>query len=112
LLHQAPERLNALADALSSALGALDPNLVGAVARSRARWLGELDRLRIKTLAALARHQADTVAQLRRLRHALAPGGPQERRLGGIHYLVRYGPVVLDRLLAELPPTGHQVIAL
>lgn len=91
---------------LASTLDQLDPTLEGALLRSRSRVVGHVSRLERKVAAAAARNENEAEHQFERLTRHLRPRGlPQERGLGFLTYLLKYGPEPLERLMT-LEPTG------
>ena len=97
------------------ALSELDPTLVAAADGARGRALHQLDTLHEKALRALKRRDQTRADRLRRTRDALFPGGGwQERELGLVGPLARYGPGLIEQLRAQVDPwaLGHQVLFL
>ena len=88
---------------LGSAVERLDPTLKGAVQSARNAALAHTHDIEKKLIAALKRTNDTAVGQLTRARHAVFPNGkPQERVLGYPSFALRYGPELLDALLAEV----------
>ena len=103
------ERLAALATSATL----LDPTLSGVVESTRRRMHRDLATLRGKVVQAAKRRDETLRRQFRRARAQAAPGGePQERSVGTIYFLNRYGPAFVDRLLADLPldPGRHWLL--
>jgi bacillithiol biosynthesis cysteine-adding enzyme BshC len=102
-------------DHVAVALAALDPTLEAAARSALGRMQDELKKLRGKALQA-AKRKDDTLR--RQFSHAQAqafPGGaPQERALGFVYFLNKYGPALVDRLQAELPldDSSHWVVTI
>ena len=96
-------------DAIGSAVPTLDPTLAGAASSTAGRIARELGNLRGKVVSAAKRKDSTLRRQFQRARAQSFPGGaPQERSLAGIHFLNRYGFVLVDRLLGDLPlDPGH-----
>jgi bacillithiol synthase len=91
---------------LEDGIGPIDETLLGALERSRARVLGHVQRLETKIARALVNREETSERQFSRLRAHLMPGGiPQERRTNFLSSLMKFGPVLIDRMLA-LEPTG------
>jgi uncharacterized protein YllA (UPF0747 family) len=64
----------------------------------------ELTTLRAKVISAAKKRDETIRRQFARAQGQAFPGGtPQERAVGSISLLNRYGPAVVDRLLEELP---------
>ena len=91
---------------LEAGIGPLDETLLGALERSRSRVLGHVARLEGKVAKALINREETTERQFSRLNAHLMPGGiPQERRTNFLSQLMKFGPVLLERLL-KLEATG------
>lgn len=97
----------ALADrmaALVHEVPQIDTTLEGAARSTLARMQDDLDKLNAKIIQATKRKN-DTLR--RQFHHAQAqafPGGqPQERAIGFVYFLNKYGPTLVDRLCDELP---------
>lgn len=99
------ERLSELA----SAVPALDPTLEGAVRSTLGRMQHDLKALHTKIIHAAKRKDETLRRQFDRARAQAFPGGhPQERTIGFVSFLARYGPSLVDRLDEELPlDLGH-----
>ena len=112
--------LTAAGDAVDerlSAIGAaapiLDPTLAGVVESTRGRMQRDLATLRNKVVQAAKRRDEVMRRQFRRARAQAFPDGePQERAVGTIYFVNRYGPAFVDRLLADLPlePDRHWLL--
>ena len=90
--------------AVSTAAPLLDPTLSGVVQSTRSRMRRDLATLRSKVVQAAKRRDETLRRQFRRARAQAFPNGePQERSVGTVYFLNRYGPAFVDRLLAELP---------
>ena len=96
-------------DAVGSAVPTLDPTLAGAASSTAGRIARELGNLRGKVVSAAKRKDSTLRRQFERARAQSFPGGaPQERSVAGVHFLNRYGFVLVDRLLGDLPlDPGH-----
>ena len=99
------ERLSAIA----TAAPLLDPTLTGVVQSTRSRMQRDLATLRSKVVQAAKRRDETLRRQFRRASAQAFPNGePQERSVGTVYFLNRYGPAFVDRLLADLPlDPGH-----
>ena len=82
----------------------IDPTLEGAAKSTLTRIQDDLEKLNSKIIQATKRKN-DTLR--RQFRHAQAqafPGGdPQERTLGFVYFLNKYGPTLVEKLWHELP---------
>ena len=108
-LSQAEQTVGERLAAVASAVSAVDPTLVGAVETTRGRVERDVKNLRNKVIQAAKRRDATLRRQFHRARAQAFPGGePQERSVGGIYFLNRYGPHLVTRLLEDLPlEVGH-----
>ena len=90
--------------ALAQAVTQVDPTLEGAARSTLTRLQDDLKKLQAKIIQA-AKRKDDTLR--RQFRHAQAQafpaGQPQERALGFVYFLDKYGPALIDRV-AELVP--------
>ena len=98
---------------IAKAAPLLDPTLSGVVQSTRSRMQRDLATLRGKVVQAAKRRDETLRRQFRRARAQSFPNGePQERSVGTVYFLNRYGPAFVDRLLAELPldPGRHWLL--
>jgi uncharacterized protein YllA (UPF0747 family) len=75
----------------------------------------ELKALNGKIVQAAKRRDETLRRQFRHVRAQAYPGGePQERSLGFVSFLNKYGPVLVERLSAELPidPGTHWIVTI
>ncbi len=86
------------------ALPSLDPTLEGAAKTTLGKMEHELRSLHTKVIHA-AKKRDETLRRqfVRAQAQAFPHGHPQERTLGVIYFLNKYGPGVVDLLLEELP---------
>jgi bacillithiol biosynthesis cysteine-adding enzyme BshC len=83
---------------------AVDPTLAGAAKTTLAKMEQDLRGLQNKMIQAAKRRDETLRRQFTRAQAQVFPlGHAQERTLGGVYFLNRYGPAVIDRLLSELP---------
>jgi bacillithiol synthase len=97
------------------ALPSLDPTLSGAAKTTLGKMEHELRSLHSKVIhAAKKRHETLRRQFVRAQAQAFPHGHPQERTLGVIYFLNKYGPGVIDLLLEELPvdPGQHWLVTL
>lgn len=88
---------------LAAAAERLDPTLRGSVISSRNHSLREAHRAERRILRALKRREHLLVEQLRRVSAHLHPAGaPQERTLGPLPLVARYGPDIVERIARSL----------
>jgi bacillithiol synthase len=108
---QADEAMRRVMEALPQ----LDPTLVGAAKTTLGKMEHELHSLHTKVIhAAKKRHETLRRQFVRAQAQAFPQGHPQERALGVVYFLNKYGPALVDLLLEELPIDAgqHWVITL
>jgi bacillithiol biosynthesis cysteine-adding enzyme BshC len=89
---------------LIEAVPAIDPTLEGAARSSLGRMQHDLHTLHEKMIHAAKRRDDTLRRQYARARAQAFPDGePQERSVGLVYFLNRYGPALVERLHAELP---------
>ncbi len=91
-------------DALARAVPQIDPTLEAAARSTLNRMQDELKKLHTKIIHA-AKKKDDTLRrQFKNAQAQAFPGGhPQEREIGFVYFLNKYGPRLVDRLSEELP---------
>ena len=90
--------------AVIQAVPAIDPTLEGAARSVLGKMSHELTTLHNKIIQAAKRRDDTLRRQFVRTRAQAFPDGtPQERGIGFITPLNRYGPALVDLLLQELP---------
>ena len=83
---------------------AVDPTLAGAAKTTLGKMEHDLQSLHGKVIQAAKKRDETLRRQFGRTQAQIFPNGhPQERTLGGIFFLNKYGPGLIDRLLEELP---------
>jgi bacillithiol biosynthesis cysteine-adding enzyme BshC len=95
--------------AIAAAVPLIDPTLEGAVQSTLARMQHDLKTLHNKVIQAAKRRDETLRRQFRHAQALAFPHGhPQEREVGFVWFLNRYGPALVDRLMEELPlDMGH-----
>jgi uncharacterized protein YllA (UPF0747 family) len=89
---------------LIEAVPTIDPTLEGAARSTLGRMKHDVETLRGKIIQAAKRRNETLRRQFMRARDQAFPGGhPQERAVGFVYFLNRYGPALVDRLAAQLP---------
>jgi len=89
---------------LVDAVPVIDPTLEGAARSVAGRINHELQGLHTKIIHAAKRRDETMRRQFTRTRAQAFPGGhPQERTIGFISFLNRYGPGLIDPLVRDLP---------
>jgi len=93
------ERMEALAEAVPL----IDPTLEGATRSTLGRMQDDLKKLHGKIIHAAKRKDETLRRQFRHAQAQAFPGGhPQERTIGFVYFLNKYGPALVDRLGDEL----------
>jgi bacillithiol synthase len=83
---------------------AVDPTLAGAARTTLGRMQHDLRGLQNKVIQAAKKRDDTLRRQFARAQAQIFPlGQPQERTLGVLFFLNRYGPALVERLLDELP---------
>ncbi len=91
-------------DALVKAVPQIDPTLDGTVRTTHGKVQHELQTLHNKVIQAAKRKDETLRRQFQRAQALTFPQGhPQEREIGFVWFLNRYGPALVDRLLGEIP---------
>ena len=114
-LRDAVSRTDEAMARVIQALPQLDPTLVGAAKTTLGKMEHELRSLHTKVIhAAKKRHDTLRRQFTRAQAQAFPEGHPQERTLGVVYFLNKYGPGLVDLLLEELPIDAgkHWVITL
>ena len=94
------ERMETLAKAVLQ----IDATLEGAVRTTLGKLQHDVQSLRNKVIQAAKRRDETLRRQFQRAQALTFPQGhPQEREVGAVWFLNRYGPALVDRLLDELP---------
>lgn len=90
--------------ALIQAVPSIDPTLEGAARSTLGRMKHDLATLHGKIIHAAKRRNDTLRRQFTRAQRQAFPGGhPQERAIGFVYFLNRYGPALPDRLAEHLP---------
>jgi bacillithiol biosynthesis cysteine-adding enzyme BshC len=95
--------------AVAAAVPQIDPTLEGAAKSTLGKLQHEVQALHNKVIHAAKRRDDTLRRQFQRAQALTFPQGhPQEREVGFVWFLNRYGPALVDRLLDELPlAMGH-----
>jgi len=103
-LRDAAARTHDAMSRVMEALPLLDPTLEGAARTTLGKMEHELRSLHTKVIhAAKKRHETLRRQFVRAQAQAFPDGHPQERTLGVVYFLNKYGPGLVDLLLDELP---------
>jgi bacillithiol synthase len=82
----------------------IDPTLEGAARSTLTRMQEDVKKLHAKIIQAAKRKDETLKRQFHHARALVFPGGhPQEREIGFVYFLNKYGPALIDRLVEELP---------
>lgn len=97
---------------VAAAVPQIDPTLEGAVKSTLGKLQHEVHTLHNKVIQAAKRRDDTLRRQFQRAQALTFPQGhPQEREIGFVWFLNRYGPALVDRLMDELPlAMGHHWI--
>src|SRR5262245_7484833 len=102
-LREAESQIEAAMERVMTALPQLDATLVGAAKTTLGKMEHELRSLHTKVIhAAKKRHETLRRQFVRAQAQAFPEGHPQERTLGGIYALNKYGPGLVELLLDDL----------
>lgn len=95
--------------AVAAAVPQIDPTLEGAAKSTLGKLQHEVHALHNKVIQAAKRRDDTLRRQFQRAQALTFPQGhPQEREVGFVWFLNRYGPALVDRLMDELPlAMGH-----
>ena len=103
-IKEAEDALRRTMERVIEAMPAVDPTLAGAAKTTLAKMEQDLRGLQNKMIQAAKRRDETLRRQFMRAQAQIFPlGHAQERTLGVVYFLNRYGPAVIDRLLSELP---------
>jgi bacillithiol synthase len=103
-LRNAEAALKEQMERVIDAMPAVDPTLAGAARTTLSKMEHDFRSLHGKMIQAVKRRDETLRRQFARAQAQIFPlGHAQERTLGAIYFINRYGPAVIDRLFAELP---------
>lgn len=103
-MHDISTLLQNRMEQLTASVAQIDPTLEGAARSALGRMQDDLKKLHGKIIQAAKRKDETLRRQFHHVRAQAFPGGhPQERSVGFVQFLNRYGPTLIDRLLEELP---------
>ena len=97
-----------------AAVAEVDPTLTGAAESTRERMQRDLGTLQNKVVQAAKRRDQTLRRQFGRAQSQIFPQGrAQERAVGAVYFLNRYGPALVDRLMSDttIDTHHHWVIA-
>ena len=91
-------------DQLAGRIAQIDATLDGAARSALGRMQDDLKKLHGKIIQAAKRKDETLRRQFHHVQAQAFPGGhPQERAVGFVQFLNKYGPMLIDRLLEEVP---------
>jgi bacillithiol biosynthesis cysteine-adding enzyme BshC len=103
-IADAREAVRAKMASVIEAMPAVDPTLAGAAKTTLSKMEHDLESLHGKMIQAAKRRDETLRRQFMRAQAQIFPlGHPQERTLGVVYFLNRYGPGLIDRLVEDLP---------
>jgi bacillithiol biosynthesis cysteine-adding enzyme BshC len=103
-LQEADAEIAARLEAVVRAVPTIDPTLEGAARNTLGKLQHEMRTLTGKVVQAAKRRDETLRRQFQHVRGQAFPGGaPQERAVGFVSFLNKYGPAFVERLAAELP---------
>jgi bacillithiol biosynthesis cysteine-adding enzyme BshC len=103
-LSDADEAIKRTLTRVIDAMPAIDPTLAGAAKTTLGKMEHDLRGLHSKVIQAAKRRDETLRRQFVRAQSQMFPHGhPQERALGAVFFLNRYGPALIDRLVEDLP---------
>jgi bacillithiol biosynthesis cysteine-adding enzyme BshC len=114
-LEEAAQAVADRMEALAAAVPQIDATLEGAARSTLGRMQDDLKKLHGKIIQAAKRKDETLRRQFTHARAQAFPGGdPQERTIGFVSFLNKYGPAFVDRLREDFPlDTGtHWVITI
>ena len=114
-LSEAEDSIRRTMERVIEVMPEVDPTLAGAAKTTLGRMEHDLKALRGKMIQAAKKRDETLRRQFARAQAQIFPlGHPQERTLGVVFFLNRYGPALVDRLIEELPLElgKHWIIAI
>ena len=114
-LDDAARTLDQRMERLAKEVVQVDPTLEGAARSTLSRMQDDLKKLHGKIIQAAKRKDETLRRQFQNARSQAFPGGePQERAVGFVYFLNKYGPALVDRLYTELPTDAgtHWVVTI
>ncbi|HEY6361290.1 MAG TPA: bacillithiol biosynthesis cysteine-adding enzyme BshC [Vicinamibacterales bacterium] len=103
-LEDAAQVVEGRMEAVAAAVSQIDTTLEGAARSTLGRMQDDLKRLHTKIIQACKRKDETLRRQFKHAQAQAFPGGqPQEREIGFVSFLNKYGPGLVDRLSDEMP---------
>ena len=108
-LANAQASISSSMERLVDVMPAVDPTLAGAAKTTLGRMEHDLKSLQGKVIQAAKKRDETLRRQFTRAQAQVFPGGhPQERTLAVVYFLNRFGPGLVEQLLADLPADTSQ----
>ncbi|MGM0458180.1 MAG: bacillithiol biosynthesis cysteine-adding enzyme BshC [Bacteroidota bacterium] len=109
-------QIDELSRAKRQEIGEIDPSLKGSVGKAKATYFSELDKLKGKVYRSVKEQEQVQIDRIRRIKNNLFPNGSlQEREVGFIYFMNKYGMDIWDTLLDQLheeDPFSHKEVHL
>ena len=103
-LHEVTTLLQERMEQLATSVAQIDATLEGAARSALGRMQDDLKKLHGKIIQAAKRKDDTLRRQFHHVQAQAFPNGhPQERMVGFVQFLNKYGPGLIDRLIEELP---------
>jgi bacillithiol biosynthesis cysteine-adding enzyme BshC len=103
-MEEAVNAMQQRLDRVATEVVQIDPTLEGATRSTLARMQDDLKKLNGKIIQAAKRKDETLRRQFSHAKEQAFPGGePQERVIGFVYFLNKYGPALVDRLSRDLP---------
>jgi bacillithiol biosynthesis cysteine-adding enzyme BshC len=103
-IEQAGRVLRERMEGVAGLVPQIDPTLEGATRSALGRMEDDLKKLHAKVIQAAKRKDETLRRQFKHAQAQAFPSGhPQEREIGFLYFLNKYGPPLIDRLSRELP---------
>ena len=114
-MRAAEETIRGRMRSVKAAVADVDPTLTGAADSTLSRMERDLSNLQNKVIQATKRRDQTLRRQFARAQTQIFPqGSPQERAVGMVYFLNRYGPALIERLVTDptLDTDHHWVIVI
>lgn len=97
------QEVERVAERGSERVSEVDPTLEGAAGKATAVYFGELDKLKGKVYRSVKQQEQTQLERIRKIKEQLFPGnGLQEREVGSLYFMNKYGVDLWNRILEEL----------
>lgn len=103
IFNEWKEKVEEVAETKKKQIAEIDPTLEGAAANATSTYYNELDKLKGKVYRAVKKQDETQLKRIRRIKGSLFPGDElQERVIGAIFFMNKYGIDLWDELLDSL----------